>query len=710
MAIHTVIMAGGAGTRLLPLTAACPKPLAPLCGAPLMDYTLRLLKKHGFTQADATLWYRPQDVEKCFGSGRHGVSLRYLVEEKPVGTAGSVLLAASDARDTVLVLSGDGLTDIDLQSALAFHKQRGGAATLVLKRVKIPLDYGVVVTNKEGRVTRFIEKPDWSRVISSLVNTGVYFLEPEALALIPRDKPFDFGRELFPLMLEKGLPLYGYETKGYWCDVGNPEAFLQAQADLLAGKVYFEDVDRGARELPGVSLSADSYVSPEARIEAGAVLRHSCVLSGAYVGPGAQLDGVIVCRHARVEQGAALHAGTVLGAGSAAGAFSTLRGQARVWPGIRLPDDAVTEGAVRQSPLPIIQGGKARCPQPGQWGILTAAFLKQGQRARLLVAHDGASSALYHTVLGALAAYGAEEIMPIGRGTVGMLSYAVDAREMDGGLLCRGNELCLLDRHGLLLSDRESANLTAAVRRQEWPAPHENPDALREERGVRGEYIRALAQGAQGQPICRELSLRCAEPWLDVLARDILNLAGCRLLDQSGVRAELREDGLRLTVEDQTLSQAQLWELCAQTLKNRGETIYDTADIGWYALCDSSAACLRQRRTAQDSIATLLLALASLSQLPDALSILKSASHRQVDIPCDAGDKGRVLEALLQDAAPRPQGGLAARHGDARAIIRPDPALPLMHVAVSAHSAEYAQELCDLYAGKVLRAMRSKNE
>lgn len=706
MAIHTVIMAGGAGTRLLPLTAACPKPLAPLCGAPIMDYTLRLLKKHGFPQADVTLWYRPRDVEKQFGRCVHDVQLRYVVEDKPVGTAGSVLLAVSEARDTVMVLSGDGLTDIDLTAALAYHRQHGGAATLALKRVGIPLDYGVVVTDNEGRVTRFIEKPDWSRVISSLVNTGVYFLEPEALRLIPRDRPFDFGRELFPLMLEKGLPVYGFETGAYWCDVGNPEAFLQAQADLLAGRVRFENIDPGVRSLPGVSLSADSYVSPEARIEPGAVIRRSCVLPGAYVGPGGQLDSAIVCAHARVEQGASLHAGTVLGEGSTAGAFSTLRGQARIWPGIRLPDDAVIEDAVQQNPLPSVQGGKARSHQPGQWCLLAAAFLKQGQRKRLLVAQDGKADALYHTVLGTLIAYGAEEVTPIGRATLGMLSHAVSAHRLDGGLLCRADEICLLDRHGLLLSDRESANLEAAVRRRELPAAHENAGALKREKGVRGEYIRAIAQKVKSG---MAVHLICGDPWLYGLARDVITLAGYRLEEHSPIRAELREEELRLTVKDQTLSKAQLWELCAQAIEARGETVYDTADIGWYALCDSSAACLRQRRAAQDSIASLLLALESLAR-EDALSFLTHSSHRQVDIPCEAAEKGRVLEALLQDAAPRPQGGLAARHGDARAIIRPDPALPLVHVAVSAHSAEYAQELCDLYAGKVLRAMRNKSE
>lgn len=201
-----------------------------------MDYALRLLARHGYDHATATLCYRPQDIKSAFGEGRHGVTLRYSEEKTPLGTAGSVLHALEGDADTVLVLSGDGLTGCDLSDALRFHQRVGAAATLVLKSVDIPLAYGVVVTDERGRILRFIEKPDWSRVVSSQVNTGVYLLEREALALIPRDRPFDFGRELFPLMLQKGMPLYGYPTRAYWCDVGDPAALLRAQGDLLSGR------------------------------------------------------------------------------------------------------------------------------------------------------------------------------------------------------------------------------------------------------------------------------------------------------------------------------------------------------------------------------------------------------------------------------------------------------------------------------------------
>ena len=714
MAIQAIIMAGGAGTRLQPLTCELPKPLAPLCGAPIMDYTLRLLNRHGYGRADVTLWYKPRAVEGCFGAGRHGISLSYIRETEPVGTAGSVLLAARQPRDTVLVLSGDGLTNADLTAALAFHRRRRAAATLVLTRVPIPLAYGVVVTEKDGRITRFIEKPDWSRVISSLVNTGIYFLEPEALALIPSDRPFDFGRELFPLMLEKGLPIYGYQSDAYWCDVGDPAAFLRAQGDLLAGRTGFSILRPGIKEAPGALISADSYVDPEAKIGCGASVTGSCVMAGAAVAAGAQLDGAILCPRSRAEQGASLQRGAVLGAGAAAGAFSVLRGQARVWPGIRLPDDGVTEGAVRQAePIAIVMG-RAAVLSPMQTALTAAAFL-QREGSHLAVMHDGGGIANYHAALGALAGYGAESVSALGRGTLGMLSHAVCALGLRGGLLCREKELCLLDRRGLLLDAAASAALEAALRRQELPAARPHPGCLHSCAFAGNRYAQELSR----QFFCAEgadISLRCADRFLDGLARSALALAGHRISDRSAVRLIISEDCARIALNGQEVSPLQRWLLLAHVLQTDGEAVYDTADLDTGRAdilpCDGSEGCLRQMRLQQDGVAqALLLARLFSRETPEeALRSLPDLSRSRISMPCEAAQKGRVIEALLCDAAPRPQGGLAARRGDARAVITPDPALPLLHIAVSARSAETAGELCDFYAGKALQALRQDRQ
>ena len=227
--MKAVIMAGGEGSRLRPLTCACPKPMVPVLDRPVMAYTLDLLRRHGVSQAAVTLMYLAGQVSGYFGDGaEYGVNLTYFTEQTPLGTAGSVGQAAHMLDETTVVLSGDGLTNCDLTAALRFHRDRGALATLVLKKVKSPLEYGVVLTDGQGRVQRFVEKPGWGEVCSDAVNTGIYLLEPQAIAMIPADRPWDFGREMFPRMVEEGLPVYGWLMEGYWCDIGDTAAYLRA--------------------------------------------------------------------------------------------------------------------------------------------------------------------------------------------------------------------------------------------------------------------------------------------------------------------------------------------------------------------------------------------------------------------------------------------------------------------------------------------------
>ncbi|MCL2545501.1 MAG: nucleotidyltransferase family protein, partial [Clostridia bacterium] len=204
MGVQAIIMAGGEGTRLRPLTCGLPKPLVPVLDQPVMAYSLQLLRRHGIREAGATLHYLPESIRQRFGDGAaHGLHLRYWEEERPVGTAGSVRLALSALDDAFFVLSGDGLTDCDLRAAMDFHKSSGALATLVMKRVPAPLEYGVVITGGDGRVRRFVEKPGWSEVFSDTVNTGIYILQKEAMERVPADQPFDFGRDLFPLLVRE---------------------------------------------------------------------------------------------------------------------------------------------------------------------------------------------------------------------------------------------------------------------------------------------------------------------------------------------------------------------------------------------------------------------------------------------------------------------------------------------------------------------------
>src|SRR5918992_5496159 len=263
---HAVIMAGGEGSRLRPLTSNMPKPMLPITNRPLMEHIIGLLAKHGFTDVTATVQFLASIIRNYFGDGTDlGVSLSYSLEEEPLGTAGSVLNAREFLPGTFLVISGDGLTDIDLEAVVDFHRDRGAAATLVLKRMADPLEFGIVMTDAGGHIERFLEKPSWGQVFSDTINTGVYVLEPEVLDFIPPGQPYDFSSELFPAMLDKGLPVFGFVTDSYWTDVGNTEAYLQANHDVLAGRVR---VDMPGFELrPRVWAGEDVDVHPTARIE-----------------------------------------------------------------------------------------------------------------------------------------------------------------------------------------------------------------------------------------------------------------------------------------------------------------------------------------------------------------------------------------------------------------------------------------------------------
>jgi len=240
--MKAILLAGGKGTRLKAVTGELPKPLVPLLGRPLAEHILRLLKKHGFTQVCAALQYRPEDVMAALGDGSGlGIRLEYRIENRELGTAGAVKHCADFiGNEDVLIISGDAACDLDLTMLWEKHRERGAAVTLALTRDAQPLRFGLAVTDESGAIRSFVEKPDWSRVVSDLVNTGIYILSPRALAAIPTDREFDFARDLFPLLLQQGELLLGVTVPGYWCDVGTPLSYYRCCVDALEGRLQLE--------------------------------------------------------------------------------------------------------------------------------------------------------------------------------------------------------------------------------------------------------------------------------------------------------------------------------------------------------------------------------------------------------------------------------------------------------------------------------------
>ncbi len=385
-------MAGGEGSRLRPLTSNMPKPMLPVANRPLMEHIVALLRAHGITDIVATVQFLSSVIRNYFGDGSDlGVSVSYSTEEVPLGTAGSVLNARDLISGTFLVISGDALTDLDLNSVIEWHKKREAAATLVLKRMADPLEFGVVMTSEDGRIERFLEKPSWGQVFSDTVNTGMYVLEPEVLDLIPVDQPFDFSSELFPLMLDKGLPLYGFVTDAYWTDVGNTDAFIQAQYDVLGGRVK---TDLPGFELrSGVWVGEDVEVDPTARLEAPVLIGNNCrVGPGAVVGPFAVLgDNAIVGPDARISNGVMMDGaslasvaqllGGVMGRGSILGKGATLEEG-----GVAADEVVVGAGALVK---PRVKIYPSRTVEAG--AIVTQSVVRERRASRSLFGARGVS-------------------------------------------------------------------------------------------------------------------------------------------------------------------------------------------------------------------------------------------------------------------------------------------------------------------------------
>ncbi|QIR36858.1 NTP transferase domain-containing protein [Tolypothrix sp. PCC 7910] len=390
--MRAVLMAGGSGTRLRPLTCDLPKPMVPILNRPIAEHIINLLRRHQVTEVIATLHYLPDVLRDYFQDGSDfGVQMTYAVEEdQPLGTAGCVKNIAELLDETFIVISGDSITDFDLTAAIEFHKQKKSKATLILTRVPNPIEFGVVITDEDGKINRFLEKPSTSEIFSDTVNTGTYILEPEVLEYLPDNTESDFSKDLFPLLLAKNEPMYGYIAQGYWCDVGHLDAYREAQYDALYGKVK---LDFPYTEIsPGIWRGQNTYIDPSAAIESPAVIGDNCrigsrvqieagtvigdnvtigadanlkrpiVWNGAILGEEAQLSACVIARGTRVDRRSHVLEASVVGS------LSTVGEEAQISPGVRVwPSKKIESGAILN--INLIWGNTAQRNLFGQRGV-----------------------------------------------------------------------------------------------------------------------------------------------------------------------------------------------------------------------------------------------------------------------------------------------------------------------------------------------------
>jgi mannose-1-phosphate guanylyltransferase/phosphomannomutase len=374
--VKAVIMAGGEGTRLRPLTATAPKPLLPVANRPMMEHVIDLLRRHGVDDIIVTVAFMANAIRNYFGDGTDlGVRIRYVDEPVPLGTAGSVRNAADLIGDErFLVISGDVITDIDLTSMMKFHEERCALATIGLTPVENPLEFGIVITREDGSIDRFHEKPTWGQVFSDTINTGIYVLEAEVLDHIIPNQAVDFSADVFPALLEQGRPLFGAVGRGYWEDVGTLDAYLRAHTDVLDQMVHLRIpgfqladgvwVGEGCEISPDAVIDGPAVIGPECTIEAGVHLgaytvlgSHVRVLHGSsidrsvvqdntFVGAGARLRGVVTGRSVSVRSGAHCDEGVVLGDDVVVGSNAAITDGVRIYPGKVVDNGAVVNSSI----------------------------------------------------------------------------------------------------------------------------------------------------------------------------------------------------------------------------------------------------------------------------------------------------------------------------------------------------------------------------
>ncbi|NLG25358.1 MAG: hypothetical protein GX558_08375, partial [Clostridiales bacterium] len=528
----------------------------------------------------------------------YGVGLTYFTEDQPLGTAGSVKLAEEFLDEPFVVLSGDGLTDCDLTRALQLHKERGAAATMVLKRVENPLEYGVVITGQDGRVRRFVEKPSWGEVFSDTINTGIYVLEPSVLSLIPENRPYDFGRELFPAMVNGGLPVFAWVMEGYWCDIGDIAAYMRAHVDAMDGRVNLPFPGRpgGVTRLPGAQvdrsavLEGPCFIGEGARVAAGSrigaysVLGEGCLVDRqasvkrAVLWPGsrlmerAQARGCVVQRGATIGPEGAAFEESALGDCAALGARATLLPGVKIWP-----HKAVADGARVDANL-VWGGGERIRFRVGALDIdAPAQAARAAQAYGAAIKPDGvligrsASSVALSNCLAAQAGLMAQGIQLIDGGamTLPQARYALMSIATGGALYVDERGIRPIDCSGADLSVDAQRKIEGMLLRQDFDRPYSGVTKLPIKLGRSDAfYVGMLASTFDLRPARPSVAVFAQSEGLLSLAERALQRAGCQ------VRAEWEEEMMELRP-----GEVGLW------LENGGEVARFSDELG--ALTDA---------------------------------------------------------------------------------------------------------------------------
>jgi len=371
--MKAVVMAGGFGTRIQPLTNSRPKPMLPIMNKPMMEHTMMTLKDLGITEFIVLLYFKPETIKDHFGDGSDfGIKITYVVPDDDYGTAGAVKLAQEYiGDDNFIIISGDLVTDFDFQKIFDYHAEKKSKLTITLTSVDNPLEFGVVIADEEGKIEKFLEKPSWGEVFSDTINTGIYIIEPEILEYIPKNENYDFGKDLFPKLMREGIDLMAGYSEGYWRDVGNPESYRDVYDDILTGKVKF-NIDGETTPFPdGVLYSDETYSFDESIEIVGTVvlgknvtlkkgvklnnvvigdnvtvgkeskIRNSVIWNDVDIHAKAKLDGCVICNDNVIGKNVTANAGMIMAEGCEIGQLTKIEQDVTIWPDKKIEDASI---------------------------------------------------------------------------------------------------------------------------------------------------------------------------------------------------------------------------------------------------------------------------------------------------------------------------------------------------------------------------------
>ena len=612
--MKAVVLCGGEGSRLRPLTCDTPKPLTHLCGRPVLEYILDKLVSLGVDEAVLTVKYLGESIVSYFdGHPREDIKLTFVTETEPLGTAGCVKNCENVLTDgDFLVVSGDALFDLDLSRAVAEHRKNSADATVIVTKVSDPREYGSVISDQSGHILKFVEKPDWSGAVSDLVNTGIYILSPDVLSLIPKSRFFDFANDLFPVMLQKNMGLFAYELAGYWCDIGSISSYGQCQFDILRGKAgnLPENVgDDGVfcldEKLPGgdFCICPPVYIGKNVTIGRGAVIgpdaiicdncsvgpntsvKRSIIGKSAYIGSDCELRGTVVCPSASVDSKARLFEGSVIGSRAHIGIDAQVGTDVKIWP-----EKTVSAGTHVNTNL---KWGSAEDSHFDDEGIsgengseITAEFCAALGRAAatltdrgtVVICHDGQTpSKLCALAAASGAAISGSQAVDIGVGWETLMSSFVILMGYDIGLFfcSAGNQtlvrVCKSD--GAELTHAQERKLDMILKSKEYlRCGFDGYGEISRFDGASTVLLQSMTQGAPDLSAVA-CTLTCESDAMTAFANALMKKLGVK---KGKLRFHVTDSGRRITAIDENgklISKERMKLVVAEAVLSRGEDI-----------------------------------------------------------------------------------------------------------------------------------------